>query len=376
MNPFNEIISHQGHLQVLRLAVDQGTMPHAMLFWGHEGTGALAAALAISQYMVCRDRNESGSCGVCKGCVKSDKFMHPDIHFAFPTIGTKVTGDQLYPQWRAAISENPYLGRNQWLERIDAEGKQGNINVEDCQRIINVLMLHRFEADCKILILWLPEYLGREGNRLLKLIEEPPEDTYIFLVAENRDDILPTILSRCQQYYFPLLHEEVIRDGLIHQLKIEAEQAAWIASAAQGDWNAAIRLAAGKAYNPVEWVQEWVKAGWNKDPGEMTAWVDVAAKYSREETKQFLRYILGLLEKVLWLKFGKDFQCSDAEKNLLGFLNKKIEHQELMELVALCEENLRSMQQNVSGKILWFHLTIQLQKLLHGENVRIESAAI
>jgi DNA polymerase-3 subunit delta' len=374
LRQFQEIITHQGHLIALRNAVDHGTMPHAVLLWGPEGTGALACALAISQYMVCKEKDHGNPCGVCRGCVRSDKFLHPDIHFAFPTIGTKVTGDQLYPQWRAAITANPHIGRHQWLERIDAEGKQGNINVEDCQRMINVLMLHRFEAECKILILWLPEYLGKEGNRLLKLIEEPPSDTYIFLVAENRDEILPTILSRCQQYYFPLLSNQMIRDGLIHQMGMDPERAQWIAASAQGDWNAAIQLAEGHTMNPVEWAQDWIRAAWARDQTERISWSDGAAKYSREQSKQLLQYVLGLLQKVLWLKYGRDFQTTEDEKSVLGFLNKKIERKELIALVALCEENLRAIQQNANGRIVWFHLTLQLQKILHAENAEVQVA--
>ncbi|HLF65917.1 MAG TPA: hypothetical protein VI603_19295, partial [Saprospiraceae bacterium] len=339
MHRFDEIISHPSHLKFLQSAVDHGTMPHALLLWGPEGTGALVAAIAITQYMVCRERTQLGPCGVCKSCVKSDKHMHPDIHFAFPTIGSKVTGDQLYPQWRAALSENPYMNRHQWLERIDAESKQGNINVEDCNRMIGQLMLHRVEADCKILLIWLPEYLGKEGNRLLKLLEEPPGDTYIFLIAENRDEILPTILSRCQQFNFPVFTEQVIRDGVKKQFGLAPERAEWVAAAAQGDWNAAMQIAQGLSLNPIQWAQDWIKAAWSRDPAVIAEWSESAAKYTREETKQLLNYVLGLLEKVLWLKYGKDFQSTEEERKLQVFLNKKIEQSELVSFVQLCEEN-------------------------------------
>lgn len=375
MHRFDDILTHAPHLKVLQTAVDQGTLPHALLFWGAEGTGALAAAIAVAQYMVCRERTSAGPCGVCKGCVKSDKHMHPDIHFAFPTIGAKVTGDQLYPQWRASLSENPYMNRHQWLDRIEAENKQGNMNVEDISRMISRLMLHCVEADCKILIIWMPEYLGKEGNRLLKLIEEPPQDAFIFLVAENRDEILPTILSRCQQFYFPVFAEQTIREGLMRQQGLEADRAEWVAAAAQGDWNMAMQMSQGLSLNPIQWAQEWVKAAWSKDPGMIATWAESASKYTREESKQLLQYILGLLEKVLWLKFGKEFHSPEEEKKLIVFLNKKIEQSELAVLVGLCEENLRAIQQNASGRILWFHATVMLQKLLYAENALVQEKA-
>ena len=371
---FDEIITHQAHLRFLQSAVDRSAMPHAALLWGPEGTGNLAAALAIAQYMVCADRSEQGPCGVCRGCVRSDKYLHPDIHFGFPTIGAKVTGDRLYPQWRTAISDNPHLNRQQWLERIDAESKQGNINVEDINRMIGLMHLRSFEAGCKVLIIWMPEYLGKEGNRLLKLIEEPPADSYIFLVAENREELLPTILSRCQQFYFPVLREEMIRDGLIHHLKIASERAGWIAAAAQGDWNTALMLSQGKALNPVKWTQEWIKAAWSKDPGAIQEWVDGASKHSREEAKQLLFYVLSVFQKVLWVKFGRTFPASPEEKTTVSFLNTKIEQKELIWLTALCEENLRAIQQNASARILWYHLTLAFQKVLHATNAVRETA--
>ena len=373
MQAFNEVITHTSHLKTLQAAVDHDAMPHALLFWGSEGTGALAAAIAISQYLVCRERTEAGPCGVCKSCIKADKHLHPDIHYAFPTIGAKVTGDQLYPEWRAALNENPYMNRNQWLERIEAESKQGNINVEDCDRIIGLLMLRPVEAECKILIMWLPEYLGKEGNRLLKLIEEPPMDSYIFLVAESRDDILPTILSRCQHFFFPPLSEERVRQGLRHQFQLDEQKAGWVAAAAQGDWNTAMQLAQGLTMNPIQGAQEWIKAAWSKDNAVIAEWAESAAKYTREESKQLLNYILALLEKVLWLKYGRDFQAAEEEKKLLVFLNKKIEQKELEMLVQLCEENLRAIQQNASGRILWFHATLNLQKILYAENAVMQT---
>lgn len=376
MPSFSEVITHQSHLKTLHTAVIHGNMPHAMLFWGPEGSGALASALALAAYLVCTDRKDTGPCGNCKGCVKSDKHLHPDIHYAFPTIGAKVTGNQLYPQWREAITENIHLNRQQWLERLDAEGKQGNINVDDIHRILHVLSLKPVEADCKILVIWLPEYLGKDGNRLLKMIEEPMPDTYIFLVAENREEILPTILSRCQQYYFPLFSTSEIKERLTTILGIDEQRAGWVASAASGDWNAALQLAQGQAYNPVQWAQGWVKAAWSKDPMAITSWTDDAAKHSREENKQLIRYFLGLLEKVLWLKYGKDFFASEEEHTLIGFLNKKIEIRELITLVALCEENLRAIQQNANGKIMWYHLTIIFQKMLHAENAALQDFGI
>lgn len=372
MKYFAGIVTHDAHLRYLQRAADTGTLPHAVLLWGPEGSGTLPAAMAMSQYLMCKERTTEGPCGVCKGCVKSAKHMHPDIHYAFPTIGTKVTGDELYPQWRAALAENIHMSRNEWLERIDAENKQGNINVEDCQRMIRQMSMHTFEADVKILIVWLPEYLGNAGNKLLKLIEEPPPDSYIILVAENRDEILPTILSRCQQLYFPPMSEETLRNALILHLGMDDEKASWIASTAQGNWNLALHLAQGTRFNPIAWAQEWVKAAWSQDAAVIYQWADRMSTHSREEHKQLLQYVLATLHKVFWLRYGRAFYAGDEEMKLIRFLNTKIEHQEMMPLIRLCEENLRAVQQNVNVRIVWYHLTMKMKEVLRMINAPVE----
>ena len=192
---FSNIIGQEKVKQMLHQMVHGDRLPHALLFLGPSGSGKLALALALAQYLLCENRQDSDSCGQCPSCSKSQRFIHPDLHFSFPSVGTNVTSDSFLPQWRKWMEENPYLTVNEWLQSIGAENRQGNINKEECAAIIRKLSLKIFEGSHKILVMWLPEYLGKEGNRLLKLIEEPPEDTIFILVAENQELILNTILS-------------------------------------------------------------------------------------------------------------------------------------------------------------------------------------
>ncbi|HHS96139.1 MAG TPA: hypothetical protein ENJ45_06070, partial [Phaeodactylibacter sp.] len=211
---FDQVIGHRTlKAQLCRMA-QNAQIPHAQIFFGPEGCGKLALALAFAQYVLCKNKSEADACGQCSACIKAEKLIHPDIHFSFPTVGTKMTSNHYLPQWRDALSQNPYLHANQWLQFIGAENKQGNINVDECNNIIKKLSLKTFEADYKIMIIWLPEYLGKEGNRLLKLIEEPPEKTLFILVAENQERILPTILSRCQLLKVYALSDDEIKSAL------------------------------------------------------------------------------------------------------------------------------------------------------------------
>ena len=235
---FKSIIASGNHMRFLQHAADHQTLPHAMLFWGPEGTGKLSAAISLSQYLLCTDKQSEGNCGVCRSCVKSEKIIHPDVHFVFPIVTSKENyrSTDFYPQWRQAVSENPHLNVSDWLQFIASDNKQLNISTKECLRIIEQLSLKAYEGSYKILIIWMVEYLGKEGNKLLKLIEEPQDNTIIILIAEDRKAILPTIISRCQQFYFRPLASDLVKNMLESKLGLNTERARQVAASAHGNW--------------------------------------------------------------------------------------------------------------------------------------------
>jgi len=206
---FSDIPGKQIEKKYLIDNVNEDRLAHAQLFLGRPGAGQLALALAFASYVLCRDRQPDDSCGRCAACLKSHKVIHPDMHFAFPVIKKDgkqrkdVTSNDFLIPWRKIIHGNPYLDMNTWLHSLNVDNAQANINVKECVEIVKKLSLKTFESDHKILIMWMPEYLRNEGNRLLKLIEEPPDETLIILVAERQEEILNTILSRSiiQRHY-------------------------------------------------------------------------------------------------------------------------------------------------------------------------------
>jgi DNA polymerase-3 subunit delta' len=199
---FNEIPGQEEVKSQLIRSVNENRISHAQLFLGPEGSGSLALAIAYAQYISCTERKEIDSCGECSSCRKYQKLIHPDLHFSYPFIASKEkkveVSTDVIAAWREAIIENPFLGLEEWMQTLDAENKQPNINIAECHDIIKRLTYKSFESEYKVLIMWLPEYLGTEGNSLLKLIEEPPAKTLFILVAQNHDQILNTILSRTQ----------------------------------------------------------------------------------------------------------------------------------------------------------------------------------
>ncbi|HZE86132.1 MAG TPA: hypothetical protein VE035_17555, partial [Puia sp.] len=206
---FENVIGHSDIRQRLVELVQHNRLSHALLFLGNEGCGALPMALAFAQFIVCEKVKEGAAdaCGICPACVKARQLVHPDIHFSYPVIprksGDKPVSSDYSSEWREFMTQYPYGNAYDWLQFIGAENKQGNITAQECSDIIRKLSLKSFESGYKILLLWMPEYLGNEGNKLLKLIEEPPPDTLFILVAENESLILPTILSRTQLVKIP-----------------------------------------------------------------------------------------------------------------------------------------------------------------------------
>src|ERR1700741_3866656 len=180
------------------------------------------------------------SCGECPSCKKSAQLIHPDIHFSYPVV-TKKSGSppistDYISEWREFIKSYAYGNVYDWLQFIGAENKQGNITAEECNDIIRQLSLKSFESDYKVLLLWMPEYLGKEGNKLLKLVEEPPPNTLFILVAENESLILPTILSRTQLVKIPVINTNELADALVSRAKISSDQAQQIAPLAEGNY--------------------------------------------------------------------------------------------------------------------------------------------
>src|SRR5579863_2022493 len=242
---FAQVVGQDQVRDNLTEMVRQNRLSHALLLLGHEGAGALPLALAFAQYVVCENKG-ADACGVCAPCLKAKQLVHPDIHFSYPVIpkkpGDKPVSTDYSAEWREFINQYPYGNAFDWLQFIGAENKQGNITAQECNDIIHKLSLKSFESGYKILLLWMPEYLGNEGNKLLKLIEEPPADTLFILVAENESLILPTILSRTQLIKIPFLETTDIEKALTERAKISAEQARQVASISEGNYREALQL--------------------------------------------------------------------------------------------------------------------------------------
>jgi DNA polymerase-3 subunit delta' len=401
---FKDIIGQLAVKNKLVELVQHNRLSHALLFLGKEGSGALPLALSFAQYVVCetvngRARHNIGpslfgeealpdngqpasgndSCGTCPSCTKSAQLVHPDIHFSYPVVtkkaGSPPISTDYITEWREFIKSHPYGNVYDWLQFIGAENKQGNITAHECNDIIRRLNLKSFESEYKILLMWLPEYLGNEGNKLLKLIEEPPPNTLFILVAENESGILPTILSRCQVIRIPVLETADIEKALIERNKTEASIARQTASVSEGNYREALQLVQHSDEDWQSLLRDWLNAIMKTGPIAQTKWVDEISKLGREKQKQFLRYFNHLLEQAIHLRITpprsgqtETFRPG-SEQDFALRLNKiaGIEQQQ-----AIIEELDRAsyyIERNANGKMLFHALTIKVYHIIQDKIV-------
>ena len=345
--------------------------PHALLFLGGEGCGKLALAIAFAQYVLCTNKQEGDSCGVCSQCTKVSKLVHPDLHFSYPVVGTKVISESYLPEWRAAMEQNPYLNVNQWLQSIGAENKQGNINKDECVSIIKKLSLKIFEGSHKILIMWLPEYLQKEGNRLLKLIEEPPENTLFILVAEQSEKILNTILSRCQIVNIHPLSDEETAAGLV-QRGAAPERARQAAFLVNGNVNEGLQVLENAENDNAKLFLEWMRKCWKGNGAEIVPWVNEKfATLGRENQKHFLAYALHFMREYTLLKAtgNENMRLQTAEAETAKKFTKIIEFSQIEPILSLLTDCSYYIERNANPKVLFLDASIKMHGILTKKTV-------
>lgn len=390
---FQQVIAQADIKQHLVEMVQQNRLSHALLFLGREGSGALPLAIAFSQYLLCEKANgktaaaSSGAslfgeealpapillndaCGECAACLKTAKLTHPDLHFAYPVIprksGDKPVSTDYIQEWREFIAQYPYGNVYDWLQMIGAENKQGNITAQECNEIIRKLSLKSFESGLKILILWMPEYLGNEGNKLLKLIEEPPPDTLFILVAESESQILGTILSRTQLVKVPALNAGDISAALVAKSGVQPDQARQVAAIAEGNYREALQLVGHAEEDWLSLVREWLNAILKGGPIAQVKWIDEVSKLGREKQKQFLRYFNHLLEQAIRLEaMGSDaLFLPDNERDFALRLNKISGFAQQEAIISALDSAAYYIERNANAKMLFHALTIKLYHIM------------
>ena len=272
---FSEVVAQTSLASRLREGVRSEKVAHAQLFDGSEGSGALALARAYAQYLHCTDRTPEDSCGKCASCVAHSKLQHPDLHWSFPFFKKDSSGrsisDPFQSDWRESMLDTAYFGIEEWLGKIGADKKQLFISVDEALEINRKLGLKSFHGGYKVLILWLPETMRVEtANKLLKLIEEPTDNTVMLFVSNSSDRLLPTILSRLQRIKVPRLSDAEAAAGLQKLAGVSEDSAMGWVHVTEGNITAANRLARTGSETPdLELFSSWMRACWARDAEAM-----------------------------------------------------------------------------------------------------------
>ncbi len=309
------------------------------------------------------------------GYSKSAAMVHPDIHFSYPVIpkksGDKPLSTDFISEWREFIQQYPYGNVYDWLQFIGAENKQGNITAHECNDINHKLYLKSFESSYKILLMWMPEYLGNEGNKLLKLIEEPPPDTIFIFVAENESMILPTILSRIQLIRVPPLEIASIENILIEKANVQPEQARQIAAVCEGNYRDALQLLQHAEEDWQSLLRDWLNAALKTGPVAQVKWVEEISKLGREKQKQFLRYFNHLLEQAIRLNVMKELHLNLAEneRDFAIRLNKIADISQQQAIIEELDRAVYYIERNANAKMLFHALTIKLYHIIANKEV-------
>jgi DNA polymerase-3 subunit delta' len=367
---FSDIIGQEEVKKHLIQTIKENRISHAQLFLGPEGSGGLALALAYAQFISCENRSaeQNDSCGECSACRKYSKLIHPDLHFSYPFFAKhpENTAQTFIKEWREAFLSNPYLNLDEWRNHLDAENKQANINIAECHQIIQKLSFKPFEGEYKVLIMWLPEYLEKEGNTLLKILEEPAQKTLFLLIAQNAEQMLSTILSRTQLVKIGRLKDSEISEFLIRDHHVDASVSEHIAYLSEGNLQTALSLLKGEINNNFELFSEWLRICLANKGIRIIEFVEVISKSGRENQKNFIRYGIKLLRECLMLIAGADtlVHLSSSELEFITRVSQTISMAKAEAMVNELEKCHYHIERNANPKILFLDVSLQFVKIL------------
>ncbi|VAV85852.1 DNA polymerase III delta prime subunit [hydrothermal vent metagenome] len=378
---FSEIIVQERLKKHLTHSVDNGRIPHAQLFVGKEGTGTLPMAIAYAQYVLCgntKGENENGN-PACN--LKFNALSHPDLHFAFPVatndaVKKHPVSKLFLEDWRKLLSEQPYCNLFDWYKQLGIDNKQGQIGVDEAHEIVKSLTLKSYEGGYKVMLIWMAEKMNIAcANKLLKLIEEPPNKTVFILIAEDEEQLISTIRSRCQVLHFPPLAEENIKLALLKKYGLDETEATKIAHQANGNFNKACDLVYQDSEDLqfeewfVFWIRSAFKAKGNKSAiHDLISWSEEISRTGRETQKQFLHFCLEFFRQAMLSNYQADtlvFMAPKSENFKLENFSPYVHENNIMDISNELQDAIYHIERNGNSKIILTDLSIKLTRLLH-----------
>ena len=372
---FKEIIGNNSVKKQLIEAINNNRISHAQLFSGKSGSAKLALALAYAQFLNCENKSAVDSCGNCSSCLKFNNLSHPDLHLIVPVLKINniksPVSDHFIGQWRDFIAYNYYGSLNGWIDSFGTEnktGQQGTIYKDEANNIHKKLSLKNYEAEYRIVLIWMPERMNLEAsNKLLKLFEEPPKGTIFLLVTEDINQLLPTIISRLQTIKIPdFTAEDIV--GYFGEQVVSLEKAKQLRNLTNADLGKITQILEDKE-SELDLFSDfslWMRLAYKMDVQGISKWVDELSVKGRKQQKLFLSYAIKMVRECLIYNFASNSLLKTNE-NEFAFLTKfsPFIHEENSVLITeKLEESIKAINRNANAKILFFELSLQMVKFL------------
>lgn len=370
---FADIIGNDAIKKALLYEANEGRVSHAQLFFGAEGSAKLPLAIAFANYLLCEDPTKIDACGQCDSCQKVASLSHPDLHFVFPIVldskAKIASSDDRMREWINFVQKNKYFDLNTWQEYLEELGKNAVIGVEESRDILQKLALKSYSGKYKIMILWLPEKMNASAaNKLLKMLEEPPEQTLFFLVSDNTETILPTIMSRTQSLRIAPFTVDEVAIHLEKALALDKKIAKSIANLSQGNMVEAIQIAQGDVNQTIyfDLFVKMMRTAYAANAFDLMSVADELAALEKEQQKSFIKYGLHLFRESIILNYmkGELTNLKDEEQAFLSKFAKFINNHNISELQDDFNDAFYHLERNANPKILFTDVVIRLTKLI------------
>lgn len=330
MNGFKDVVGHDQIIEYIQNAVKMDKVSHAYILNGERGAGKKLLAKMFAMTLQC-EKSGDEPCMDCHSCKQAMSANHPDI--------IRVTHD-----------------------------KPNSIGVEDIRvQVNNDIVVKPYSSPYKIYIIDEADKMTVQAqNALLKTIEEPPAYAVIFLLTENADVLLPTILSRCVMLKLKNIKDDLIKKYLMEIMEVPDYQAEVCTAFAQGNMGKAIMLASSEHFNEIRedtvHLMKYIK---DMDVYELIGAVKEIAKYKLQISDYFDLMMIWFRD-VLMFKATKDAnevvfsdQIKYIERQVSGCSYEGIE--EILEGLEKAKARLKA---NVN-----FELTMELLLLTIKENL-------
>ncbi|GAB7089193.1 DNA polymerase III subunit [Marinifilum fragile] len=370
---FKDIIGHKEVKQRFIQTVRENRVSHAQLLIGPKGVGKLSMAIAFAQYVSCLDKKDNDSCGVCSSCKKYAKLVHPDLHFVFPVVKgkgfTNPVSDNFIELWRSQIESDSYFDIGDWYRTLGVDNSQGMIYSGESNEIIRKLSLKTYESDYKVMIIWLPEKMHSScANKLLKMIEEPPSKTLFFMVSEEPDKILQTILSRTQLIKIPAIDTESLAVAAKNDFNLNDQELKNVVRLSEGSYRKA-RILIQNSDENVENFENFInimRHCYARKVLDIMDWAEEIATIGRERQKSFLNYAVRMIREnfILNLKQPEMVYLSGEEMNFSQRFSPFINEDNVWMISDELSKAYTDIERNANAKIVFLDLGLKLVKLL------------